>query len=83
MRSRWTPRCPPAAHGHAEAVVSRITLQRALAQLPETLRAVLVLRELEGYSHVEIAEVLGIGVGASQVRLHRAHEKLRTILRSQ
>jgi DNA-directed RNA polymerase specialized sigma24 family protein len=37
---------------------------------------------MEGYSHAEIAELLGIGVSASQVRLHRAHEKLRTILRS-
>jgi RNA polymerase sigma-70 factor (ECF subfamily) len=73
----------PMTCGHAEAVVSHVTLQRALAQLPETLRSVLVLREMEGYSHAEIAELLGIGVSASQVRLHRAHEKLRTILRSQ
>lgn len=73
----------PTTRGPEEAVVSHVTLHRALERLPEALRTVLVLRELEGYSHAEIAELLGIGVNASQVRLHRAHQKLRTILRSQ
>jgi RNA polymerase sigma-70 factor (ECF subfamily) len=68
--------------GHADAVVSQVTLQRALDRLPEALRAVLILKELEGYSHPEIAEMLGIKASASQVRLHRAHQKLRQILRN-
>jgi RNA polymerase sigma-70 factor (ECF subfamily) len=52
-------------------------LQQAIATLPDHLRLVLVLKELEGYSHGEVAEVLGITVGASRVRLLRALTALR------
>ena len=72
----------PTTADHAQALASRITLQRALDRLPATLRAVVVLRELEGYSHEEIAAMLGIRAGASKVRLHRARERLRQLLRS-
>lgn len=61
--------------------VETIDLQRALDALPETLRSVLVLKELEGYSHEEIGELLGIRAGAAKVRLHRAREMLRQRLR--
>ena len=57
-----------------------IDVQRALGLLPEPLRAVLVLRELEGFSHAEIAEALGIREGASKVRLHRAREQMHKLL---
>ena len=62
--------------------VDRIALERAIAALPETLRSVFVLREIEGYAHADIAGLLGIGVAASEVRLHRAKRELRRILRS-
>jgi len=58
----------------------RITLQDAIARLPDSLRAVLVLKEIEGYSHAEIASMLGISRGASEVRLHRALRALRDLL---
>jgi RNA polymerase sigma-70 factor (ECF subfamily) len=58
----------------------RADLERALRHLPDTLRTVFVLREVEGLSHGEIAETLGIRVGASEVRLHRALKKLRAYL---
>ncbi len=45
--------------------------------LPDQLRAVLVLKEIEGYAHAEIAELLGISEGASRVRLTRALKMLR------
>ena len=64
----------------AERTIDGIDVQRALRLLPEPLRAVLVLRELEGYSHAEIAEALGIREGASKVRLHRAREQMRKLL---
>ena len=38
------------------------------------------LKNIEGRSHKEIAEILGISVTAAKVRLHRAHQKLRQIL---
>jgi RNA polymerase sigma factor (sigma-70 family) len=52
-------------------------VERAIDGLPETLRSVLVLREVEGYSHAEIGELLGISTNASEVRLHRALRALR------
>jgi len=58
----------------------RVALQRALAELSPSLRAVLVLKEIEGFSHAEIAGMLGISVGASEVRLHRALRQLRASL---
>lgn len=64
-----------------EAVVSRLTLERALDQLSPALRSVVVLREVEGLSLREIAELLGIGASAAAVRLHRARRMLRDILR--
>ena len=55
----------------------RLTLERALAGLPDELRAVFVLKEIEGYSHREIGEMLGIKPGTSKIRLHRARQELR------
>jgi RNA polymerase sigma-70 factor (ECF subfamily) len=59
---------------------TRLTLEAAVLALPSSLRAVLVLKEIEGFSHAEIAQSLGISKGASEVRLHRALAQLRGIL---
>ena len=58
----------------------RMELEDALAALPQVLRTVFTMREVEGYSHDEIGEMLGIGRGASRVRLHRARRLLREFL---
>ena len=55
-------------------------LRRALDRLPESLRTVFVLREVEGYTHAEIAAMLAISPRASEVRLHRALRALRAQL---
>lgn len=60
--------------------VDRISLDRALAALPETQRAAFLLKEVEGYSHDEIAEMLGITTGASRARFFRAARNLRSQL---
>ncbi len=60
--------------------VNRVAIERALAGLAPALRAVLVLREVEGFTHAEVASMLGISVGASEVRLHRALRRLRAEL---
>jgi RNA polymerase sigma-70 factor (ECF subfamily) len=52
-------------------------LRRAIAELPDSLRAVFVLKEMEGYTHAEIGALLGITPGASEVRLFRALRRLR------
>lgn len=58
----------------------RTDLAAALAALTPALRAVLVLKEVEGYSHAEIGEMIGISRAASEVRLHRALRALRRTL---
>src|SRR5206468_12630797 len=57
-----------------------VALRAAVDALPDTLRAVLVLKEVEGYSHTEVGELLGISTGASRVRLNRAMRRLRKTL---
>ncbi len=44
-------------------------------------RSVVVLKDVYGWTHHEVAESLGITVTAAKVRLHRAHLKLREQLR--
>jgi RNA polymerase sigma-70 factor (ECF subfamily) len=56
---------------------ARTELERAIAELPETLRAVFVLRELEGLSTEETAQVLNVSLSNVKVRLHRARLWLR------
>jgi RNA polymerase sigma-70 factor, ECF subfamily len=55
-------------------------LERALAALPEGLRVVFVLREIEGLSTEETAAALDLGESAVKVRLHRARLRLRELL---
>jgi len=60
-----------------DEVEVRMTLEWALNRMPEDWRVVYVLKEIEGYSHDEIADLLGLSAGASSVRLHRARRFLR------
>jgi RNA polymerase sigma-70 factor (ECF subfamily) len=55
-------------------------LDRAISQLPEATRAVFVLRQVEGYTHDEIATLLDITSGASRVRHLRALRQMRALL---
>lgn len=57
------------------------TIERALLTLPDTLRLAFVLRDIEGLSTSEAAATLGITESALKVRLHRAHQALRPVLR--
>ena len=55
-------------------------LENALTDLPAGYRAVLVLHDIEGLSHEEIAEILGCRVGTSKSQLHKARAKMRDLL---
>ncbi len=55
----------------------RIDVERALAKLPRGARAVLVLHDVEGYQHDEIARLTGIAVGTSKAQLHRARRLMK------
>lgn len=56
---------------------ARQEMDRAIAELPESLRSAFVLRDIQGLSGAETAEVLGITVQAVKNRLHRARLALR------
>lgn len=61
--------------GHGTAL--SMDLERAVATLPPRARAVLVLHDVEGWKHEEIATELGMAVGSSKAQLHRARGLLR------
>ncbi|GAB4201611.1 MAG: sigma-70 family RNA polymerase sigma factor [Wenzhouxiangellaceae bacterium] len=54
-----------------------IDLERAIAQLPERARLVLVLYTIEGYTHEEIAGLTNMAAGSSKAQLHRARQLLQ------
>jgi RNA polymerase sigma-70 factor (ECF subfamily) len=55
----------------------RMDLEQAIARLPERARSVLILFDIEGYSHAEIANITGMAVGSSKAQLHRARKLVR------
>lgn len=59
----------------------RMDLQRALAELPDGMRQVLLLHDVEGWTHQEIADTLGVAEGTSKSQLFKARAKLRHALR--
>jgi RNA polymerase sigma-70 factor (ECF subfamily) len=64
----------------SDGPVTAIDLERALARLPAHQRAVVVLHDVEGFTHEEIATQLGVAVGTSKGTLSRAREALRRML---
>ena len=52
----------------------------SIDRLPDSLRTVLLLRDIEGYDTEEVAKMLDISAGAAKVRLHRARTALRKML---
>jgi RNA polymerase sigma-70 factor (ECF subfamily) len=58
----------------------RLKLQRAMDCLPEGMRRVLVLHDVEGYTHEEIGEMLGINAGTCKSQLFKARAKMRRML---
>ena len=55
----------------------RMDLEAALRRLPPGARQVLVLHDVEGFKHEEIASMLGVQTGTSKAQLHRARKLLR------
>jgi RNA polymerase sigma-70 factor (ECF subfamily) len=73
------------AHGSVRAEVPAgltIDLERAIAGLPPGARKVFVLHDVEGYTHDEIGEILGVTAGGCKAQLHRARMLLREALNS-
>jgi RNA polymerase sigma-70 factor (ECF subfamily) len=59
----------------------RQVVRAAIAELPDTYRVVLMLRDIEDLTTDEAAEALGITPNAVKIRLHRARQALATLVR--
>ena len=66
----------------AREPIERISLARAIGGLPKCRRTVLVLHDIKGMSHREIAASLGVSINTTKSNLSRAHHQLRGILRA-
>lgn len=66
---------------HAIAKEKRVAIRSAISELPDDMRAAVVLRDIQGFSYDEISEILGINVGTIKSRISRGREKLREKIR--
>jgi RNA polymerase sigma-70 factor (ECF subfamily) len=94
--SRWHPLTQPIgedtgdgiayadpARGPEELAVAaddKRRVEQALTRLPQVFREVVVLRDIEGLSYEEIADVLGVRIGTVRSRIARGREQLRALL---
>jgi RNA polymerase sigma-70 factor (ECF subfamily) len=69
-----------AAGAHGDGVGDIMDLERALVLLPEGARHVVVLQAVYGYSHEEVADMLGVAVGTCKAQLHRGRRQLRKLM---
>lgn len=70
--------CSPFDYAAQGEVRERV--EAALRQVPEAFRTVVILREIEGFSYEEIAEILNTNLGTVKSRLTRGRSALRTLL---
>jgi len=84
LRSCWASRQVPLdAEPNIETksdAADGLLLERALAALPPTARAVVLLHDVEGYTHQEIGRLMGRTASFSKSQLARAHDRLRELL---
>ena len=75
---------PERQYGSADlaltGLVDRVSLEVAIARLPQGYKRVFELHDVLGYEHNEIAEILGCSVGNSKSQLHKARLRLRKLL---
>ena len=73
----------PLAERRLEGVVDRLSIDDALAALPDDFRAAVVLRDVADLDYAEIAEVLGVPVGTVKSRIARGRGQLADLLGNQ
>ena len=66
--------------GNANQIISRLQLNEAIGKLAEGYRKVLILHDIKGFEHQEIAQMLGCAAGTSKSQLHKARQVLRRLL---
>jgi RNA polymerase sigma-70 factor (ECF subfamily) len=65
---------------YLNGILERLTLHRAIDQLPRGFKAEFVLYDIEGYEHREIADMRGCSTGTSKSQLHKSRLRLRELL---
>jgi RNA polymerase sigma-70 factor (ECF subfamily) len=73
-------RASPLDDGPLRGAFDRMDLERAIGRLPPGYRQVLILHDVEGYTHEEIGALLGIDPGTSKSQLSRARHAMRAML---
>jgi RNA polymerase sigma-70 factor (ECF subfamily) len=68
------------SHDGVVPLLTAVDLERAIARLPRGARTVYVLHDVEGYTHREIGENIGVATGTVKAHLHRARRLLRKLL---
>jgi RNA polymerase sigma-70 factor, ECF subfamily len=76
----WSARPEPWPQERLLAAETRAVLERAIEELPPAQRAVISLRDLEGWSSGEACNALGVSETNQRVLLHRARSKVRQVL---
>ena len=71
---------PIHADGAGVDPVLRERLHRAISDLPEIYRTTVIMHDIKGYTHTEIAETLGVAEGTCKSRLSQARAQLRAVL---
>lgn len=61
-------------------VVDRVSLEEAIRRLPGGYKKMLILHDIEGYQHHEIAQILGCSIGNCKSQLHKARQRLQELL---
>lgn len=74
---------PPPAPDHADVTVLSIDVQRALLEVPEDFRVVMILHDVQDLPQEEVAAIVGVPVGTVKSRLHRGRVALAKALNIQ
>ncbi len=77
LAESWRPRTTT----NPEPIELRLELDRAVSGLPSGMRQVLWMHDVEGWTHADIGELLGVATGTSKSQLFRARARLRESLR--
>jgi len=64
-------------------IFERVSLSAAISQLPSGYREIFKLHDVEGYTHQEVATLMGIQIGTSKSQLHKARMRMRRLLQTE
>jgi RNA polymerase sigma-70 factor, ECF subfamily len=71
-----------AFRGPSTLIFDRLNLSAAISQLPAGYQEIFKLHDVEGYTHGEVAALMGIKIGTSKSQLHKARLRMRLLLQT-